>query len=421
MKKIILFLLLIFSLIVFSSNYEKTAMDYLSYLKNGEFEKAVEISTEIMKKQANAQNLENIWNKIISTYGIFEQILKLDFQKVGKYEVYTFTVNFEKAKLAIIISVDDEGKVAGLFFNTPKEYTYSDPEYVNKSLFEEKDIEINSLPGKITIPKNGEKFPAVILIHGSGPNDMDETIGPNKIFKDIAGGLSSNGIVVLRYNKRTMYPEKLSSDITVKEEVIDDVIAAIEYLKSQKYVNKIYLLGHSLGAFLAPYIATSNNAIDGLILLGTPARNLEDVIIDQLVFLKNFYNEDYSSLIDKIKKLKNNELDENEILLGASAKYYYDLRNYNPQNYLKKYKKPVLMLFGGNDYQTSIKEYEKFKEILSNKDNIKIILYENLTHLFTEGEKSPYIYLKEAHVSKKVIEDIINWIKKGGYYDNNNN
>ena len=49
------------------------------------------------------------------------------------------------------------------------------------------------LPGTLTAPKGAGRFPALVLVHGSGPNDRDESLGPNKPFKDLAWGLASRG------------------------------------------------------------------------------------------------------------------------------------------------------------------------------------------------------------------------------------
>ncbi len=94
------------------------------------------------------------------------------------------------------------------------------------------------LTGALTFPKDGSDYPVVILVHGSGPNDMDETIGPNSPFKDIAYALSEQGIGVLRYNKRTLEHTnkviKEAESLTVYEETIDDVVYAYNYLKKRK-------------------------------------------------------------------------------------------------------------------------------------------------------------------------------------------
>jgi len=54
----------------------------------------------------------------------------------------------------------------------------------------------------LALPPGKGPFPAVLLVPGSGMTDRDVTIGHNKIFRDLAWGLASRGIVVLRAEKR---------------------------------------------------------------------------------------------------------------------------------------------------------------------------------------------------------------------------
>ncbi|QTA37273.1 alpha/beta fold hydrolase [Thermosipho ferrireducens] len=413
MKKIILIVILLTQVFGFSFKFQDEAFTYLEFLAKENFRAAYDMSDEIMRKQLDVNKLKNIWENVILLFGDYKKILKVNAMTKGEYEVYIFTCNFEKENALITISVNKKGEISGLFFKKADEkILYRLPEYVDKDKFVEKDVQIGKykLPGKLTIPKGEGKFPAVVLISGSGPNDMDVSIGPNKIFKDIAYGLSTNGVVTLRFHKRTyVLGSKMNIEkLTVKEEIIDDVNAAINYLKNLNYVKNIYLLGHSLGAYIAPYIANKNKNIDGVVLLAPPARNLEDLMYDQLIYLKNFQDIN-KELLEKIDKLRKEVMDESEIIFGATVKYYYDLRNYNPINYLRGIN--AFLLFGERDYQVTKKEEEIYRKYFP---DLKIKVYPGLNHLFIEGKgvPNPYEYFKEGHVSEKVIKDIYYWIKE---------
>src|SRR5205823_4382224 len=118
---------------------------------------------------------------------------------------------------------------------------------------------VSDLPGTLTAPKQGGTFAAVVLVHGSGPNDKDETFGPNKPFRDLAWGLAARGIAVLRYDKRSkIHPEQFRGNFTVKEETVDDALAAVNLLHKASRINpkRIYVLGHSLGGMLIPRLGT---------------------------------------------------------------------------------------------------------------------------------------------------------------------
>jgi len=171
-----------------------------------------------------------------------------------------------------------------------EESQYTPPQYVNPSLFTEEDVTVGSgqwtFPATLTIPKGTGPFPAVVLVHGSGPNDRDETYGPNKAFKDIACGLASNGIVLLGYEKRTkQYPQESAAiqNFTVQDETIDDTLAAVEVSNNSSIVSQseIFVLGHSLGGMLAPRIALQDSKIAGLIILARATRHLEEFLLEQ--------------------------------------------------------------------------------------------------------------------------------------------
>lgn len=129
----------------------------------------------------------------------------------------------------------------------------------------------------------------MVLVHGSGPNDRDETVGPNKPFKDLAWGLASQGIAVLRYDKRTLVHSQSidAQTLTVQEETVHDALAAVEVLRNHPDVDSasVYVLGHSLGATLAPKIGAAAPELAGLILLAGATRPLEDLILEQVTYL----------------------------------------------------------------------------------------------------------------------------------------
>src|SRR6201999_1634611 len=115
------------------------------------------------------------------------------------------------------------------------------------------------LGGTIVEPVGKGPFPAVVLVHGPGPDDRDETIYSNHIFRDLAEGLASQGIAVLRYDKRTkVYGEKMSElDFTIQDETVDDAVKAVALLRQQPEIDpaRVFVLGHSLGGYASPRIA----------------------------------------------------------------------------------------------------------------------------------------------------------------------
>jgi len=200
------------------------ARAFVELLVKKDFANAVATFDDTMKTAMPEAKLQETWNAVVAQVGAFKQIVKTRTEKRGAYTIVFVTSEFQNAALDIKVVFDQSKRIAGLFFAPVTNVDYAPPPYIKTDSFREKEITVGAgewtLPATLTTPVGPGPFPAVVLVHGSGPNDRDETIGPNKPFKDLAGGLASRGIAVLRYEKRTkQYGAKLSSirNFTVKD------------------------------------------------------------------------------------------------------------------------------------------------------------------------------------------------------------
>ena len=446
MYKKILSLILILSILLVSSftgcieeinepiNNQKThteiAIDFMNNLSEKKYQETYTYFNQDLKNSFTLSQLKETWEYMINIYGDFQEIKETINSTESNYSIIFINATFsEKYLLIFKIVFDDNNKIGGFWVNDFISIAdYNPPSYVNLQNFTEEEIFIGTdwkLPATLTIPTSEGTFPAVVLVHGSGPNDRDETIGPNKPFKDLAWGLASRGIIVLRYEKRTkQYPEEMSklTNLTVMEEVIYDALSAINVLKEKQYVNsnKIYVIGHSLGGMLSPRIASLDDEISGIIILAGPTRGLEDLIINQTIYIANIdgeIDENESIQIDyiegQVQKIKQLNISENELVLGVYKSYWEDLIQYNPIEAANNLSINILILQGERDYQVAIDDYNIWLNSIGSKENVELILYPSLNHLFIAGigNSIPDEYLFEGHVEKKVIEDISNWIK----------
>ena len=412
--------------------YDEIAIGFITFLGNNNYQNAYLLFNEEMISALTFEQLEELWDYYTTTYGQFQSIQNSHYEPINGYDLVYVNCSFEKGYIIVFrIVFDTQKNISGFWLDEIKTLnTYKAPEYVNNSKFTELNITIGNnpwqLPATLSIPNGNGPFSCVILIHGSGPNDKDETIGPNKPFKDIAWGLATKEIAVLRYDKRTfVYPDKIANDkeFTIKEEIIDDVLQAIDTLTVQSYapIDEIFILGHSLGGMMAPKIASLNPSISGAILMAAPARNLEDLILDQTKYLYNLdgnIDENEQELIDEIEqdvqKIKTLNISENESVFTLYKSYWEYLNLYHQVEITQNLSMPLLILQGKRDYQVSYEEdYAIWYEIFQQKDGFSFQTYETLNHLFISGEGPPNNteYLLEGHVQNKVIEDIIDWIK----------
>jgi len=417
----------------FSEELIAQAKEFVGLMVKGEFSKAVENFDSVMSKAMPNEKLKEVWQTVVKQAGPFKKQKGTRTETLPKFDIVYVTCQFEKGDLDVKVVFNREKQITGLWF-APAQKEYTPPDYVKLNSFKEKEIVVGSggwaLPGTLTLPVGKGPFPAVVLVHGSGPNDRDESIGPNKPFRDFAWGLASQSIAVLRYEKRTRVHSQRLKDFegkfTVKEETIDDAAAAVRLLREVEGIDeqKIFVLGHSLGGMLAPRIGMLDTEIAGLIIMAGTTRPVEEVMLEQVNYIISIDGkitddektklDEIEKAVEKVKQLKESSSHSSrENLLGAPPEYWLDLHSYNPPQTAKKLQQPMLVLQGGRDYQVTEEDFEGWKKALSLRKDVEFKFYPKLNHLFIEGKgkSTPAEYSQAGHVAKHVIDDIATWIK----------
>ena len=226
-----------------AADADDTAVDQVfSALRDGNFSKATAHFNHGMRATLTPAVLEDAWKKTYGNEGPLLSWKIVDREDISKSmagpDQVRVQLNFQHSSAISMIGVDEiSGSIGGIFFKLPRSNApVTTPPYAEQTKFHSEDVTVGEykLPRTLTIPNGAGPFPAAVLVHGSGPEDRDETIGPNHPFADLAEGLSSRGIAVLRYDKRTMiYSSQIA---TVDEEVIDDAVAAINLLRARRDV-----------------------------------------------------------------------------------------------------------------------------------------------------------------------------------------
>ncbi|SOC42714.1 alpha/beta hydrolase family protein [Ureibacillus acetophenoni] len=289
------------------------------------------------------------------------------------------------------------------------------------------------LNGILTIPNESVGLlPAVVLVHGSGPSNMDAKIGPNTFFKDIAEGLAGKGIASVRYDKRTFVYGKVMKDdpsMTVKEETIEDAILAANLLSNDPRIdpNKIFIIGHSFGGMLAPRIDAEGGNFAGIIIMAGSPRKLEEIMMSQndavlkslnklLRWLAKKQIAAFSKKFDNLYDMSDDKAKSTKLFAGIRAYYIKEMGEHPASDYLTKLEKPVFIVLGEKDVQANVTEdFEGYKELLKNKDHATYKLYPNLNHLFMPSIYGNIMKIKKEYaipqkVDQQVIVDIADWI-----------
>jgi len=383
-----------------------------------------------MSRVLGENGLEELWDAFQMQFGELVKVHESVGELVDTLWVTRTKVDFEKKSWVLKIVFNKRANISGLFIE-PLKMPYQSPAYADESLFYEykKTLADPNFPvdGLLSIPKKAKQIPVVIIVAGSGPNDKDLTIGSKRIYKDIAWGLASKGIAVFRFDKRTYtYGKELAqkADLNIDDEYTKDVQLAVKLLQAQAEIdpNQIYVLGHSLGGHLLPYVAGKVKGVKGFIGFGANYSGLPELMAYQADFLSQDLpakqQEAYQELKQKALYARDRfspNSPNDSLPDGLTTKYLLSLNRAAPKNHLKTLsKKPFLFIQGEKDYQVPTSELTKWQAAIYPMKNAKVsfISLENINHIGAEelGKMSPVSYEKPGNVSPLLINEIAKFV-----------
>jgi hypothetical protein len=359
----------------------------------------------------------------VQSWGAPQSVGAPNVRKIGNASIVAFQVKFATQTITFQFSITEAGAVA-VMLHSPPVPPWQHPSYSKPDSFKEREVTVGEgqwkLPGTLTVPVGAGPFPGVVLVHASGPGDRDESIGAVKVFRDLAEGLASRGLVVLRYEKRTeQYPQtKDIKDYTVEKETLEDAGLALALLRAQPEVKpgRVFLLGYGLGGYVAPRIAEADGKLAGMVIVNANARPLEDVTLDEAAYRK-VTGPQMQLLVEqaaKIKKLTQGDVDTAP-LMGMLGPYLLDLQGYSPTALAKLVNIPMLILQGERDFEVTMKDFNAWKAGLAGQKNVTFKSYPALDRVLVAGQ-GPSAESDERkpgqHVAQEVIDDIAKWLNQ---------
>ncbi len=330
--------------------------------------------------------------------------------------------------------------------------------YKSEDVTFENKIDSVTLAGTLTLPENGNNFPAVVLISGSGGQDRNEELLGHKPFLVLSDFLTRNGIAVLRFDDRGIAKSTGDFSKATTEDLVKDVLAAVNYLMNRKEINhsKIGLIGHSEGGMIAPMAAVDSKDVAFIVLMagigisgdsililqseliqkaeGTPEDEIKKSIKEQReIYSMIIKSNDDEALINQLREKFNAEyalmteeekskLGDPEVYLNMQIKtltspWFKFFLKYNPQPTLEKVKCPVLAIDGEHDLQVPAQQNLSAIEMALKKGgnkNYEVKMLPGLNHLFqtsVTGAVSEYGTIEET-ISPLALQTMLDWIKK---------
>ncbi|NUT51578.1 MAG: hypothetical protein HOV94_30425 [Saccharothrix sp.] len=332
----------------------------------------------------------------------------------------SIAVDCENGQFTVLMSFDENGLINGLRLTSGVPESWTPPPYADPATFTEREVVIGSgplaVPGTLTLPHG--RGPGVVLLGGGGPFDRDETSGPNKPLKDLAWGLASRGVAVVRFDKVTHAHHHTAPDMT--REYVPHAVAAIHLLRQQRTVDRVFVLGHSMGGKVAPRVAAAEPSTAGLVLLAADAQPMHHAavrVVRHLAAVGAIDETAVETIIRQAVLVDSPDLTPQtpaeDLPFGFPASYWLDLRDYDPVATAAALHTPMLILQGGRDYQVTVEDdLTRWQAGLAHRGDVTIRVHEADNHLFFPGTgpSTPAEYESAQHVDPAVVAEVADWL-----------
>ncbi len=359
--------------------------------------------------------------------------------KTRKYEL---TVQNVGATFTMTVAVDDRARLARLDI-TSLSLVRSDLAGVAARTLTAR----NPTDSDVTIPANGftiaatmtkppvtgrQKLPAIVLVPGSGPIDRDSTVAGIPMFSQLAGALSEQGYLVLRYDKRAVGQSGGRSESVTQSDYADDLVGIVKWLAKRDDVDsrRITVVGHSEGGTIAMLAADREDKIDALVLMATPGTTGAELILEQQ---RHELERMKLSDAEKAQKIALQKQIQAAVIGGtgwdslslpeelrkqADTPWFRSLLMSDPAALMREIKQPILIIQGDLDVQVPPHHADKLGEFAKARNRaggVEVVHLAGVNHLMVPartGEVQEYAQLKQKTISPEVAPAIVAWLKR---------
>lgn len=344
--------------------------------------------------------------------------------------VAVLLVGHEGGQSLLQVAFDGEWAISGLYIQPLNQTSQSQaleralPEGAQArevTLFAGSERELS---GEIIVPADADdKTAYVVFAHGSGPSDMDGTVGANKPLRDLAYDLAALGVGSLCFDKITFAAPEWPI-ATVEQEYLEPVREALSVLRQETGAQRAFLIGHSEGGMLTPWLVTECGFDGGIALAGTPKQLWEISYAQNVALLDELPKEQRQVVVEQIETEAQRALTladmsdeeaESATVFGMSAIYLRHMARMDQAKIAQDSGKPFLFLWGTADVQVDFAAFTEWNERLGDGP-FAYRTYKGLNHLFIPAQEGESIlnimaaYAIASRVDGQVALDIADWI-----------
>ncbi|MFE9579729.1 alpha/beta fold hydrolase [Nocardia sp. NPDC006044] len=407
-----------------------TPVHVVELLRDREFTRVAELFGAPLRAAVSPDSLRAAWLTEISRVGAITAIGEPGLEPFGdKLIRASVPVVCERGGFTLIMSIDAAGLLQGLRL-ADEATDWTPPDYADLDAFAEQEITVGSgelaVPGTLSVPPGPGPWPAVVLLHGGGPFDRDETSGPNKPFKDLAWGLAGRGVAVLRFDKVTYAHPQVAErpDFTMADEYVPHAVSAVDLLRQHPGIDpaRIFVLGHSMGGKVAPRVAAAAPEVAGLVIMAGDTQPMQHAAVRVIRYLAELdpgpqADAAVAAITRQAAAVDSPALSPStpraDLPFAYSGAYWLDLLAYQPVPTAAALTVPLLILQGARDYQVTVADdLTGWQSGLADRPDVTFRVYDQCDHLFFAGAApaTPRDYQTPQHVDRTVVTDIADWL-----------
>ena len=279
-------------------------------------------------------------------------------------------------------------------------------------------------------PPAGGRFPAVILLSGSGVDDRDGFALGIPTLGQLAGALAEAGVLVVRYDKRGFGQSGGRSESATIPDHAEDARAAMRWLAQRKDVDakRIALVGHSEGAWVALLAAARERRFAAVVAIAGPASTGAELVLEQqqrALDQMKLAPEERDRRVALQKQIQTAVLTGKgwdtvppEVRREADTPWFQSLLAYNPAKVIEDVRQPLLFIHGELDRQVPVAHADRLAALArteSDSKSVEVVIVKGINHLLVPaftGEVSEYGSLTDRNVSRDVTSAINAWLTK---------
>jgi len=413
------------------SESAQVAVKALDLARRGDFAAVLAMFAAGPQRRLTAEAIDAAWQTHVNRHGALWSIEPSAVRSDSGMMVVTVVLRTPSAALEAVVSMDRRGRLLNLQV-TPMAAPWAPPPYAAMDSFSEYEVVLGDRPlavgGTVSVPQASAPVPGVVLLSGGGPFNRDMTMGENRIGADLAWGLASRGIAVLRFDKPSHTHRQVvakNPDFTPTDEYVPYAAAAVDQLRADPAIDasRIVIVGHSMGGSYAPRVAVARPEVAALVLLAAEAEPMNRAAVRVMTHLAALdsaspaMKEAAAAMAGLAANVDSPQLsrrtDPATLPFGYSGAYWLDVRDYDPVGTARQLGKPMLILQGGRDYQVTVDDdLALWRAGLDGRGDVSIRVYDADDHLFFPGTgpSTPAGYEPRQHVDASVIADIADWI-----------